>query len=99
MVGWLGLSPASAAVSSSSETTAIEFFEKKIRPLLVHNCYECHSADTNAQHGLRVDDRNGLLQGGDRGPAVIPGKPESSLLIKAVRQVDSELKMPPKKHL
>ena len=63
----------------------IEFFEKKVRPVLVDNCYTCHSADTNAKGGLRVDDRNGLLQGGNSGPAVVPGKPEKSLLIQAVR--------------
>ena len=65
---------------------ALEFFEKKIRPLLVNNCYNCHSANTNSKGGLRVDDRNGLLTGGGRGPAVVPGQPEKSLLIQAVRQ-------------
>ena len=54
--------------------------------MLVNNCYNCHSANTNSKGGLRVDDRNGLLEGGGRGPAVVPGKPEKSLLIQAVRQ-------------
>jgi cytochrome c553 len=77
---------------------AVEFFEKKIRPVLVNNCYNCHSADTNSQGGLRVDDRNGLLTGGKRGPAIVPGHPEKSLLITAIHQT-GPLKMPPKKQL
>ena len=76
----------------------VEFFERKVRPLLVDNCYNCHSASTNSKGGLRVDDRNGLIAGGAGGPAVVPGKPEESLLLKAVRHED-DLKMPPKKHL
>ncbi|MEK6261139.1 MAG: PSD1 and planctomycete cytochrome C domain-containing protein [Planctomycetota bacterium] len=76
----------------------IEFFEKKIRPLLVENCFNCHSADNGGKGELRVDDRNGLLEGGGRGAAIVPGKPEASLLIKAVRH-QGELEMPPKKQL
>jgi hypothetical protein len=82
-----------------SEAARVEFFEKKVRPVLVHNCYTCHSANTNAQSGLRVDDRNGLLEGGNRGPAVVPGRPEKSLLLQAVRQTHAVVKMPPKKRL
>ena len=78
---------------------SIEFFEKKVRPLLVNNCDNCHSANTNSKGGLRVDDRNGLILGGNRGPAVIPGDPENSLLIQAVRHAEEDLKMPPKKRL
>lgn len=88
-----------AETAGGPDPAKIEFFEKKIRPLFVNNCYECHSANTNAKSGLRVDDRNGLIQGGDRGGAVVPGAPEKSLLLKAVRQIDPDLKMPPKKHL
>ncbi len=69
-----------------------------MRPLLVANCHTCHSAETNSRGGLRVDDRNGLLVGGEHGAAVIPGKPEESLLIKAVRRV-GDLKMPPERPL
>jgi cytochrome c553 len=81
------------------QSAQLEFFEKKIRPLLVDNCYTCHSADTNSKGGLRVDDRNGLVIGGDGGPAVVPGDPEKSLLIRAVRYADKKLQMPPKKRL
>jgi cytochrome c553 len=78
---------------------AVAFFEKKVRPLLVGHCYTCHSANTNSKGGLRVDDRNGLIVGGNRGPAVVPGHPEKSLLLQAVRQTHKTLRMPPKGHL
>ncbi len=88
-----------AQVEFPKDGPAIEFFEKKIRPLLADNCFNCHSANTNSRGGLRVDDRNGLIAGGDHGAAIVPGKPEQSLLIKAVRQTDGKLKMPPMKQL
>ncbi len=81
------------------EASAIEFFEKKVRPILVENCYNCHSADSGGKGGLRVDDRNGLLAGGDSGPAIVVGSPDTSLLIKAISYTDDDLKMPPKKQL
>src|SRR4051812_31361518 len=87
------------AQPSPDDAQAIEFFEKKVRPVLVANCYTCHSANTNAKGGLRVDDRGGLVQGGNSGPAVVPGQPEKSLLIKAVRHASDVSKMPPKKQL
>ena len=69
-----------------------EFFEKRIRPVLVTHCFECHSGETQ-ESGLRVDSLNGLLTGGDRGPAIVPGKPDESLLISAIRHSDT-LQMP-----
>jgi hypothetical protein len=78
---------------------SVEYFEKKVRPILVNNCNNCHSATTNSKGGLRVDDRNGLLQGGNRGLAVVPGDPDNSILIQAVLQTEDDLKMPPKKRL
>ncbi|APW63579.1 PSD1 and planctomycete cytochrome C domain-containing protein [Paludisphaera borealis] len=99
-VALLGVVPATADEQrSTSEAGKVEFFEKKIRPLLVDNCYNCHSANSGGKSGLRVDDRNGLVQGGDRGPAVVPGKPEESLLIQTVAHADDAPKMPPKKTL
>jgi len=72
----------------------IEFFEKRVRPLLAAHCYSCHSADaTMLKGGLRLDSRAGTLAGGDSGAAVIPGKSEDSLLVDAVQQ--RSLKMPP----
>lgn len=88
----------SADVATPTDPAALEFFEKKVRPILANNCYNCHSADHKASGGLRVDDRHGLLQGGERGAAVVPGKPDESWLLKAVRQTD-ELKMPPDSRL
>jgi len=73
----------------------IHFFETKVRPVLANNCYNCHSASNKALGGLRVDDRNGLIQGGNRGAAVVPGAPEKSLLLQAVRKTHAKLKMPP----
>jgi Planctomycete cytochrome C len=64
--------------------TDSDFFENKIRPILVNNCYGCH---TNSQlGGLRLDSRDSILKGGKAGPAIIAGDPEGSLLIQAVRQ-------------
>jgi hypothetical protein len=69
-----------------------EFFENKIRPILANNCFGCH---TNSQlGGLRLDTLEAMKKGGKRGPAIVIGDPEKSLLIKAVRQTDPDLKMP-----
>jgi cytochrome c553 len=76
------------------ERASVEFFEKKIRPILVGNCQGCHGAETNSKGGLRVDDRNGLLIGGNNGPAIIPGDPAKSLLIRRVTLKDVKRRMP-----
>lgn len=75
----------------------VEFFEKKIRPVLESNCYVCHSANSKRlQGGLLLDSREGMLKGGNSGqPAIKPGDPDSSLLIKAIRYRDPKLQMPP----
>ncbi|MGE0607835.1 MAG: DUF1553 domain-containing protein [Pirellulales bacterium] len=88
-----GLAAAEQTIDSD-KVAQVEFFEAKIRPLLAHHCYNCHSADTNSHGGLRVDDRNGLMTGGGRGPAVEPGDPEKSLLIQVIRQTHAQVKMP-----
>lgn len=72
----------------------IQFFELKIRPLLVDRCYECHGPD-QAEGKLRLDSKAGWERGGDRGPAIVPGDPASSLLIRAVSHRDDKLQMPP----
>ncbi len=75
----------------------IEFFEKKIRPVLVENCYPCHSVQAKRDKGkLLLDSREGLRKGGESGPALLPGKPNESRLIKAVRYTQEDLRMPPK---
>jgi len=75
----------------------IQFFENKIRPILVNNCYKCHSSEAEkVKAGLWLDTRDGLLKGGESGAAIVPGDPAKSLLIKAVRYTDPDLQMPPK---
>ncbi len=75
-------------------TVQTEFFESKVRPLLAQNCYQCHSKQAKILYSnLRVDGRAALLNGGTRGPAIVPGDPNSSHLIQAVRY--QNLKMPP----
>jgi hypothetical protein len=74
----------------------LEFFESKVRPVLVNNCYKCHSqASERVKGGLRLDTAADLLRGGNSGTAIVPGDAEHSLLIKAVRYHDDDLKMPP----
>src|SRR5947209_3433259 len=74
----------------------LDFFEKKVRPLLVQNCHSCHSASGKQKGGLRLDSRSAILHGGDGGPAVVPGQPERSRLVTAVGYADVDLQMPPK---
>ncbi|MEO7676908.1 MAG: c-type cytochrome domain-containing protein, partial [Verrucomicrobiota bacterium] len=75
----------------------LAFFESKIRPILVDNCYKCHSHESEKlKGGLSLEYRESLLKGGETGPAIVPGDPEKSLLIKAVRYTDPDLQMPPK---
>ena len=84
-----------AHVSFADEGT--DFFEKKIRPALEKYCYECHSDRENKiRGGLLVDTKNGLLQGGDSGPAIVPNKLQESLLWEAINH-NGEFKMPKKK--
>jgi hypothetical protein len=76
------------------------FFEMKIRPMLAEHCYKCHSAKaTKIKGGLRVDNREGLLKGGESGPAITPDKPEDSRFLKAVHHANEDLAMPPKEKL
>ena len=74
-----------------------DFFERRIRPVLVKHCYKCHGVDADRRKGgLLLATRDGLLRGGDSGPAIDPGSPEGSLLIQALRHEDKDLAMPPK---
>ena len=92
VAGWL----LTAAVANANDRQGMAFFESKIRPLLVEHCYDCHSQESGeASGGLRLDNADAMLRGGSLGPAIVPGKPESSLLLKAVRYRDSDLQMPP----
>lgn len=82
------------AASGTGTESGVEFFEKRIRPILSDNCYSCHAADTKAAGGLRVDDLNGLLLGGDEGPAVVRGDAEKSLLLQRINHADPKKRMP-----
>ena len=96
VLGMLGRGVAPAA----SEAEGFEFFEKRIRPLLSEQCYECHSAQSKkVKGGLLLDSREGITQGGDSGPAFVPGDPDKSRLVVAARHTDKELRMPPKRKL
>jgi hypothetical protein len=75
------------------------FFEREVRPILIERCYECHSAEGKTKGGLRLDTRDRTRQGGDSGAALIPGKPEESLLIEAIGYSKHDLQMPPKNPL
>src|SRR3954452_11083904 len=83
---------AGAAEAVKPNEAGLEFFEKKIRPVLVDQCYKCHSAKSEkVKGGLLLDSRAGLLKGGDSGPSIVPGKPGNSLLIKAIGYGDPDL--------
>ena len=84
--------------TSAAEPQGIEFFEKRVRPLLADRCYECHG-EKKQKGGLRLDSAAAVLQGGDSGPALVAGKPEQSHIIKAVSWSDPDLQMPPKNKL
>jgi hypothetical protein len=78
----------------------IALFERKIRPVLVGRCYPCHSLEAEkVKGGFLLDSRESLLKGGNSGPAVVPGDPDRSLLIKAIRATDEDSRMPPKGQL
>jgi hypothetical protein len=86
----------SAAPLDRSDAKGVEFFENHIRPLLADKCYQCHSQQSKkAKGGLLLDSQEGLLKGGDSGPMVVTGDLDHSLLIKAVRYKDEDLRMPP----
>jgi cytochrome c553 len=89
----------SVSAAGPAETAEAEFFEKRIRPVLVEKCYSCHSAAAQEKGKLRgrlrLDTRAGLRAGGESGPAIVPGKPDESLLLQTLKYDDS-IKMPPK---
>jgi hypothetical protein len=86
-----------AAFAADPSPKDVEFFEKKVRPILVEQCYNCHSeAKKKHKGGLVVDSRSALLQGGDTGPAIVPGEPDKSRLIEAIRYTNPDMQMPPK---
>jgi len=99
-VAWMGklrtlrlLGPLVLATGCAHTADTGEFFESKVRPVLAKNCYPCH---TDARSGgLRLDSAEALQKGGKSGPPIVPGKPDESLLIQAIRQTHERIKMPP----
>ena len=97
VIGAPRLAPADDAPAADT-AAGITFFESKIRPVLVEHCYKCHSVDAGKSKGnLLLDSREKIRAGGDRGPAVVPGDPDASLLLAAVSHSDPDLEMPPNK--
>jgi hypothetical protein len=88
------------AQTDAATREGIEFFEKRIRPVLVDKCYKCHAAEAkNVKGGLLLDTRKGVRQGGDTGPAVVAGDTKRGLLLPAIRHAEKDLKMPPNEKL
>jgi hypothetical protein len=112
LLGALGLGPAAMLAATTTAAAPsippqgplssddLQFFETKIRPLLVNNCYKCHSRDADKiKGGFLLDTREGLLEGGDDGPDVVLGHPEKSRLIEGVKYTDENFQMPADKKL
>src|SRR5437867_5545767 len=89
---WICLSAACLQAASPGPESA-DFFEMRIRPLLAKNCFACHTG--SRMGGLQLDPRENILRGGKSGAAIVPGNPDESLLIQAVRRTHERLKMPP----
>ena len=98
-LGALLIFSSSAHLLGAPEPSSLEFFEKKVRPLLAERCYECHATGEGKKlkGGLALDTREGARKGGDSGPAVVPGDAKKSLLLEAMRYAKNDLQMPPEK--
>ena len=87
------------ADAQSQDAKGLALFESKIRPVLVKECYQCHSAESvknkKLRGGLQLDTREGIHKGGNTGPAVVPGDTKKSLLLSALRHEGKVEKMPP----
>jgi Planctomycete cytochrome C len=97
MTGVLLLALFARVGGRASEET--DFFEQRVRPILVERCQECHEEVGKRKGGLALDSRSGWMAGGDSGVAVVPGRPDESRLIEAVRYKNRDLQMPPKNAL
>ncbi|MDE0863683.1 MAG: DUF1553 domain-containing protein [Rubripirellula sp.] len=97
-LAWLVANCLWITAAQGSDAQQLEFFETKIRPLLVNHCYECHSGESKKLGaGLRLDSQAAIMRGGETGAVIVPGKPEESLLIQSVRYDTNE--MPPNQKL
>jgi hypothetical protein len=89
--------PPEKGPEKAADGRALKFFEERVRPVLAENCFKCHGPKKQ-KGGLRLDSRDAAFRGGDSGPVILPGHPDDSLLIKAIRQTEHP-KMPPDKKL
>ncbi|HEY2383773.1 MAG TPA: PSD1 and planctomycete cytochrome C domain-containing protein [Terriglobia bacterium] len=89
---FLSLAAVSSLAAQTTPASSPDFFEAKIRPVLIKNCYTCHTG--SQMGGLRLDSQEAVMKGGNRGPVVVPGKAAGSLLVTAIQQTDPSLKMP-----
>src|SRR6185503_15611362 len=98
-LSWIAVVGVAARLSAAEPNAAgIEFFERKVRPLLAENCFSCHGEEKQKSH-LRLDSPAAIRAGGEGGAVIVPEQPEKSRLLIAVRYQDEDLKMPPKKRL
>lgn len=88
----LTLNPVGSLAASDAEK--VEFFEKRIRPILAQECYECHSQRHKVKAGLELDSRPGWEAGGDSGPSIVPGDPANSLLLQTITHEHEDMQMP-----
>ncbi len=99
LAGLLWVSSGFVSAAETFNARDLDFFEKKIRPVLVEHCYSCHSTGEKVKGGLVLETREDVLKGGDSGPAIVSGQPDQSRLIEAVRYLNRDLQMPPKNPL
>lgn len=84
------------SVTFAEDPQGLAFFQKKVLPVLKKHCYECHSAAADEIKGnLRVDTREGLLEGGNNGEAIVPGKVDEGFLLPVLRYEEDDYQMPP----
>ncbi|AGA26110.1 PSD1 and planctomycete cytochrome C domain-containing protein [Singulisphaera acidiphila] len=95
ILGILSIAHADALAQPDAGVPSTDFFEARVRPMLVDSCIRCHGAKKQSS-GLRLDSREAILEGGENGPAIVPGSPDTSLLVQVVRHSHEEIKMPPK---
>src|SRR6266481_8114130 len=84
--------PGATAAAPEPSREQVKFFEEKVRPILAENCYKCHGSDKQ-KGSLRLDVREAVLAGGESGPVIVPGKPDQSPLVEAIKW--ESLEMPP----
>src|SRR5207247_5880517 len=95
-----GVALALLSLPASVRADDLEFFEKKVRPVLAEHCYKCHSAGAKKlKGGLLLDTRDGMLKGGTEGALFVPGDPDKSRIIEAIRYKNEKLQMPPDQRL